>query len=187
MIDTIGSGIKRMYNIQRKKFFPLPEYELTDNMVKVTIAGKVIDLKYAQKLAEVPNLTLNEIIYLDKVAKGKPLTDAEARILKQNNLIEGRKPNYHVSSGVAAVTGSQTEYMKQRGIDDGYCQKMIIEYLKKFGIGTRKDFESLLLDKLPDVLDIQKKKNKIKNNLQSLRKQGIISPKGKAWIMSKPN
>ena len=28
MIDAIGSGIKRMFNIQRKKYFPLPDYEL---------------------------------------------------------------------------------------------------------------------------------------------------------------
>lgn len=88
---------------------------------------------------------------------------------------------------VAAVTGEQTDYMKQRGIDDGYCQKMIVEYLHKFNTGSQKDFETLLLDKLPDVLDIGQKKNKIKNNLQVLRKQGIISLKGKLWKMSKPD
>jgi len=37
-----------------------------------------------------------------------------------------------------------------------------------------------------EVLDISQKKNKIKNNLQSLRKQGIIEPQGKFWKMSKP-
>ena len=51
MIDTIGSGIKRLFNIQRNKFFPLPEYDLSDHKVKVTITGKVLDLNYARKLA----------------------------------------------------------------------------------------------------------------------------------------
>ena len=44
-----------------------------------------------------------------------------------------------------------------------------------------------LLDKLPDVLDIQQKKNKVKNNLQTLKKQGLIAPEGKLWKMSKPS
>jgi len=29
MIDTIGSGIKRMFEIQRNRFFPLPDYDLS--------------------------------------------------------------------------------------------------------------------------------------------------------------
>lgn len=41
--------------------------------------------------------------------------------------------------------------------------------------------------KYPDVLDIDQKKNKIKNNLQSLRKQGKIDIKGKIWKMSNQN
>lgn len=44
---------------------------------------------------------------------------------------------------------------------------------------------SILLDKLPDILDIQQKKNKIKNNLQALKKLGTIDNEGKIWQMSK--
>ena len=184
MIDTTGSGIKRMFAIQRKKFFPLPDYDFSKNKVQVTIVGKVLDVNYARKLAQMPELSLDEIILLDKVAKNKNITNEEVKDLKTRGLIEGRKPNYHISANVAKATGEKVNYIKQRGIDDGYCQKMIIEYLNKFGIGSKKDFERLLLDKLPDVLDIQQKKNKIKNNLQTLRKQGVITPKGKEWIMS---
>src|SRR5690606_11812553 len=74
MIDTIGSGIKRMYNIQRRKFFPLPEYDLREDKVKVTIYGKVVDLNYARKVAEMPSLSLEDIIILDKVAKQKNIS-----------------------------------------------------------------------------------------------------------------
>src|SRR5690606_4846060 len=82
MIDTIGSGIKRMFNIQRKKYFPLPEYNLDNRKVQVTIIGKVIDVNFARKLAQLPSLTLEEIICLDKVAKHKILNDEEAKSLK---------------------------------------------------------------------------------------------------------
>lgn len=186
LIDTIGSGIKRMYNIQRNKFFPLPDYDLGKLSVKVTIIGKILDTKYAVKLAQMPNLSLHEIILLDKVSKSKSMTDFEIKELKDKQLIEGRKPNFHISAEVAIATGEKSDYLKQRGIDDGYCQKMILNYLEKFGEGKREDFESLLLDKLPDVLDIIQKRNKIKNNLQTLRKQGKIDIKGKIWKMSKP-
>jgi ATP-dependent DNA helicase RecG len=186
MIDTTGSGIKRMFNIQRNKFFPLPDYDLTKVKVQLSIIGKVLDVKYAKKLAQMPSLTLGEIILLDKVAKGKAIADDEAKELKTKSLIEGRKPNFHISATVAKATGEKADYIKQRGIDDGYCQKIILEYLHKFGEAKREDFEKVLLDKLPDVLDIQQKKNKIKNNLQSLRKQGLTEIKGKIWKMSKP-
>lgn len=186
MIDTIGSGIKRMFVIQKNKFFPLPDYDISNNMVQVKITGKVLDLKYARKIAQMPSLSLNEIILLDKVAKHKPLIDGEITTLKSKKLIEGRKPNFHISSDVANATNTKADDIKQRGIDDLYCQKIILDYLDKFGEGKKSDFENILLDKLPDVLDIEQKKNKIKNNLQYLRKQGIIEPFGKVWRMSNP-
>jgi ATP-dependent DNA helicase RecG len=37
MIDTIGSGILKMFQIQKDRFFPLPEYDISDNKVQVTI------------------------------------------------------------------------------------------------------------------------------------------------------
>ena len=58
-------------------------------------------------------------------------------------------------------------------------------HLILFDSALREDFEKVLLDKLPDVLDIQQKRNKIKNNLQSLRQQGDIEVNGKIWRMSK--
>ena len=50
--------------------------------------------------------------------------------------------------------------------------------------GKRADFENILMDKLPDILDINQKKNKIKNNLQALKKTGKINNIGKIWKMS---
>lgn len=183
MIDTIGSGIKKMYNIQRNKFFPLPDYDLADNKVKLTITGKVVNLDYARKVAQMPNLSLNDIILLDKVAKQKALSNIEAKELKAKHLIEGRKPNFHISSDVAIAIGEKTKYMKQRGIDDKYCQKMILEYLKKFGKGNRKDFQNLLFDRLPNVLDENQKSNKIKNNLQILRRDKRIKVIEGEWML----
>ena len=81
LIDTIGSGIKRMFNIQRKKYFPLPDYDVSNKKVQVSIIGKVLDVNSAKKLAQLPSLTLQEIILLDKVSKARKLTNEEAKTL----------------------------------------------------------------------------------------------------------
>jgi len=185
MIDTIGSGIRKMFYIQKKKFFPLPAYDLKDNKVKVTITGKVLDVNYAQKLAKMPNLRLEEIIALDKVQKRLPLREDEAKHLKRLKLIEGRKPNYHISALIAKHSGQKAEYIKNKGFDDDFYKKTICDFLKQFGSAKRAELEQLLLDKLPDILDEQQKSNKVKNLLQSLRKADIIRIDGKLWRMSK--
>ncbi len=185
MIDTIGSGIKKMFDIQRRKFFPLPEYSLENDQVKVEITGKVLDLNYAQKIAQMPELSLSEIMLLDKVQKKKPLEKEEAQRLRNKKLIEGRKPNYHISSKVAGKTGQKADYVKMKGINDEYYKEIILTYLREFSTGKRSDFVDILLDKLPSVLDEQQKMNKIKNYLQGLKNTGKIEVSGKVWKMSK--
>ncbi len=185
MIDTIGSGIKRMFTIQRRKFFPLPEYSFNNNQVKVVVTGKVLDMNYAMKLAQMPDLSLYEIMLLDKVQKNSNLTGDEVKKLRKRKLIEGRRPNIYISSKVADKTDQQADYIKLKGIDDEYYKAIIIEYLKKFKKGQRADFEKILLDKLPDILDESQKKNKVKNLLQSMKKAGIIEILGKTWAMSR--
>jgi ATP-dependent DNA helicase RecG len=92
MIDTVGSGIKRMFRSQREKYFPMPDYDFSGGKVKATITGKVLDVDYARVLAQNPDLSLDEIILLDKVQKRKDITEEEILHLKSKGLIEGRKP-----------------------------------------------------------------------------------------------
>lgn len=174
MIDTIGSGIKKMFVIQKNKYFPLPDYDFSNKKITVQITGKVVDVNYARKLAELKELSLQEIMLLDKVAKNKSVTTDEIRHLKSKNLIEGRKPNYHISSSVAKVTGEKAEYIKQRGFDDDYYEKLIIEYLRKFEIATSFDFKNLLENKFPEILDDEQKENKLRNMLQKMKRNRII-------------
>jgi len=185
LIDTIGSGIKKMFIAQKNKYFPLPEYEFTNETVKVTIEGKVLDINYASKLASVPDLTLEDIVLLDKVQKKHILSDDEASLLRNKKLIEGKRPNIHISSNVASVTGQKDEYIRMQGLNDEHYQALIITYLTKFKKGKRVDFEKLLLDKLPDILDEKQKKDKVKNLLQKLRRLGAIETIGYDWILSK--
>lgn len=94
MVDTMGGGIRKMFNYQRERFFPMPEYNFEDNRVKLTITGKVLDMEYARQLAQNPDLVLEETILLDKVQKKKDMIETEEKHLRKRKLIEGRKPNF---------------------------------------------------------------------------------------------
>lgn len=41
------------------------------------------------------------------------------------------------------------------------------------------------LEKLPDVLAVTQKDNKVKNLLQAMKQEGLIEPEGKSWRMSR--
>lgn len=181
MVDTIGGGIKKMFDFQRERFFPMPEYVLTKDRVKVTVIGKVLDIDFAKVLARNPKLTLEQIIMLDKVQKRKNITDVEAKHLKSFGLIEGRKPNYVISSKIAATLSNdelKADYIKQRGLDDEHYKQLILEYLKKFGDSNRKNIDKFLWGKLPEILTEEQKKHKITNLLSTLRIKGVIQNRG---------
>lgn len=45
MIDTIGSGIKRMFLNQRERFFPMPDYDLSElNRVRLNYSIELVVL-----------------------------------------------------------------------------------------------------------------------------------------------
>ncbi|OHC05673.1 MAG: transcriptional regulator [Planctomycetes bacterium RIFOXYC2_FULL_41_27] len=181
MVDTAGGGIRKMFNYQRERFFPMPEYDLSEDRVKVTVIGKVLDMDFARVLARNPSLFLEQIIMLDKVQKQKPLSDEEIKYLKGLGLIEGRKPNYVISAKITASLSNdelKAHYIKQRGLDDDHYKNLIVEYLKKFGESPRKNIEKFLRDKLPDILTESQKKNKVTNLLSALRIKGTIRNNG---------
>ena len=121
---------------------------------------------------------MRDIFILDRVQKKLPIDDAAAKRLRKEGLIEGRKPNFHVSSKVAMAANSKAYYIRTRALDDAYCKKLILDYLQKFQPATRQELDSFLLGKLGDVLTDQQKTTKISNLLTSLRRAGKIVNKG---------
>jgi ATP-dependent DNA helicase RecG len=178
MIDTIGSGIKRMFRLQSKRFFPLPDYDLSDNTVKVTLIGKQLDVEYARVLAQNPDLTLEEIILLDNVQKKKELSDKEIKHLRGKKLIEGRKPHFFISAVVAQSIGQKAEYTKKKAFKKQEYLDWIIQGIKDHGSLSRKDINALLINRLSDLYDEKQKKIKINNLIAELRKTNKIRNAG---------
>lgn len=183
MIDQIGSGIRRMYETQRERFFPLPDFVIdADSMskprVEVAISGKILDMKYTQALMHAADLDLRQVLLLDRVQKGQSLTSKDAKALRSAGLIEGRAPSYLISSKVADWTAQKAKYIRNRGFDDGYYKQLVIEYLQKYVKASRKELDDLLLPKLPEVLDAEQKAHKIRNLLQTMRRAELIERRG---------
>lgn len=174
MVETAGGGIYKMFQIQRQKFFPLPDYELSADSVKVTIIGKVLDLNFARQLAKNPDLSLIEILALDKVSKHKPLLEEEIELLRNKKLIEGRKPNFIIAKEILQTAGLKASYTKNKGMDNKYYRDLLLTALKQHRSMTRKDINDLLFDKLPEYMNEKQRENKIGNILSALRKQEQI-------------
>ena len=175
MIDTVGSGIRRVYDIQKKKFFPMPDYDLSnDNRVIVTLYGKIIDEKYSKILFEKTNLDIDKVMLLDKVQKGFEITKKQSDYLRKENLIEGRYPNIYISSDIAKITGEKKDYMYNSGLENEFYMKMIIKYLENYGSASRKEIFALLNDKLPKSLDNKNKISRVRYLLDTLKKNGKI-------------
>lgn len=185
MIETQGGGIKKMFNFQKQRFFPLPDFDFEDNKVKVTIIGKILDENFARILIKNSELKLEEIILLDKVQKKKEVTENEFKHLKKCKYIEGRKPNIYLSHDIVVSVNNEKlkrEYIENRSFDDSHFKKMILEYLRTYGRCKRDKIDNLIIPKLSTALSEDKKRNKVTNYLSSLRMEGkIVNTPGYFW------
>ncbi len=190
MIDTVGSGIRRVYDIQKRKFFPMPDYDLSvDNRVKVTLYGKVIDEKYSKILFEKTNLDIEKVMLLDRVQKGYEITKEQSDYLRKDNLIEGRYPNIYISSDIAKITNKKDEYIDNKGLDNSYYKDYIITYIENFEKANRDDINKLIYPKLPVNMTEKNKNNRVRYLLTMLKKENRIENIGSdskpIWILKK--
>lgn len=190
MIDTVGSGIRRVYDIQKKKFFPMPDYDLSeDNRVKVTLYGKIIDEKYSKILFEKTNLDIDEVMLLDRVQKGFEITKEQSDYLRKDNLIEGRYPNIYISSDIAKITNKEKDYIDNKGLDNAYYKDYILIYIEKFGKATREEINNLIYPKLPTNMSEKNKNNRVRYIISQLKKENKIENEGSltksSWIIKK--
>jgi ATP-dependent DNA helicase RecG len=185
MIETQGGGIRKIFNFQKQRFFPLPNYNFEDNKVKVTITGKILDENFAKIIIKNSNLGLDEIILLDKVQKHKEISENEFKHLKKLKYIEGSRLNFYLSYQIIESTNDenlQAEYLANRSFDDSHFKDMILECLKKWGKTKRNKIDNLIIPKLSTALSEEKKKNKVTNYLSALRMEGkIVNTPGYFW------
>jgi ATP-dependent DNA helicase RecG len=170
----------------------MPDYDLSDpNRVKVRIIGKILDERFTRMLMSRTGLDLGDVILLDKVQKGLPISEDAYRSLKHQGLIEGRKAAPFISAAIAAVAEQEAEYILNKGIDKEDCKRKVIDYLKQFSSARRLKFVAILTPHLSTMLNDRQKRDFVKNLLQVMRRDGTIrktinGTRGAEWELSKP-
>jgi ATP-dependent DNA helicase RecG len=194
MIDRLGYGIHTMYIAQRNRFFPLPDFLLSEpQKVVLQIYGHTIDENYSKLLIERKDLPLSQVVLLDSVQKKLAITDDAASMLKKEKLIEGRKPNFYVAASVAAATNEKAAYIKNKAFDKTYYKTLVIEFLTKYHKASRIEIDTLLMDKLSNILDDTQKRTKIRNLLYEMsKKDNTIENESKStaspiWVLTSKN
>ena len=175
MIDKMGYGIHDMAQSQAKRFFPLSDYDSPEtNTVRLTIYGGVVDIAYSRLLIQKTDLPFDDIFALDRIQKKLPIADKAITRLKRAGLVEGRKPNLHVSAMVAAATDNKAEYIRTRAQDDDHYMKLIMDYLHTYESASRQDIDGLIKKHLSAALDDEQKGRKVGNLLTKLRRADRI-------------
>ena len=191
MIDTATLGIRRAYNIQKAKYFPMPDYNVSSGtQVEVTIYGKTLNDSYMHILYDHQDLDLQTVFLLDRIQKGLSVEKEDVDRLRSQKLVEGRLTSLYLSASAAKSIDESTAYIKNKGFDDKYYKDLVVEYLKQYGKAKKKDIRELLWDKLPDALSDAQKEHKVSNLLAALRKTNVIdtdsaNQQRSYWILKK--
>ena len=192
MIDTLGTGIGKMVRGQIKRHLPLPDHDAADrDRVTLTLHGRVIDPAYSRMLISRTDLLLPDVVALDRVQKRLPISETDAKRLRKAGLVEGRRPNLHVSAGLARMTDQQAEVIATRRQDDLFLGKLVIDYLTQFGSATRPEIDGLLREKVGGGVTPTQARRRIAHLLSSMRSEGRIEVdhpgRGGRWTLVESN
>lgn len=187
MIDTVSRGIKKMFNEQWRRHFPMPDYEIdaARKKVVVRIYGNEINKRYTDLLKTNNTLSLWDCISLDAVQKGRLIHEDIAKDLLCRGLIEGEAPNYNISLGVAKNTRQLPSYTKTKGLYKEKLRQMILQYLKNAGYeGAKRDsIYEYLRDVLPSNKTKEQKLRMVGKLLVEMDENKLITTKGRKWII----
>lgn len=179
MIDTMGMGIRSIFQKQRQRYLPMPEYDLSESdRVVMTIYGRQINEQYGRILMERKDLNLAEIIALDRVQKSQSIERETAKLLRKKGLVVGRFPKLYLAAEVARATNTLVDFTKHEAFDKQYYKDLVVKFLRENGEGSPQDIKRLLLEKLSDLLTENQRKAKIRNLLQEMAKEGSIRNAG---------
>ena len=186
MIDTVSRGIKKMFNEQWRRHFPMPDYEIdaTKKKVVVRIYGNEINKRYTDLLKTDNTLSLWDCISLDAVQKGRLIHEDVAKNLLCRGLIEGEAPNYNISLGVAKNTHQLPSYTKTKGLDKEKLRQMILQYLKNAGNeGAKRDsIYEYIKDVLPSSKTEEQQLRSLGDLLKAMKREGLIWTDGRNWF-----
>ena len=190
MIDTVGRGIPKLFKEQRRRFFPMPEYEIDDSAktVSVTIYGIASDDASTDLLKSDSTLSLMECLWLDAVRTHRPITKEAARHLKDKKLIEGKAPRYNIALSVAKKVQQIGQYTRETGLNKKAQVKLILQLAfnaDSTGFKRVVAFE-IIEQSLPASMTKTQKLNHVSHMLRDMQTDGLLkkNDSGKSWLIT---
>ena len=187
MIDIVGRGIRKIFNEQWKRHFPMPDYEIdaAHKEVAVRLYGNAINEKYTTLLKEKKDLTLEDCILLDAVQKGHQINENDANNLLSRGLVEGEYPDLTISLSIARQTKQVPEYTKLKGLEKDKLKQMVIQFLQNSGSeGARREFiYKYLKDVLPSNKTEEQQLRIVGRLLVEMNEEGLIGKEGLRWLV----
>ena len=187
MIDTVSRGIKKMFNEQWRRHFPMPDYEIDQikKKVVVRIYGNEINKRYTDLLKTNDTLSLWDCISLDAVQKGRTIHEDIAQDLLKRRLIEGETPHYSISLGIAKNTHQLPSYTKTKGLDKERLRQMVLQYLSNAGDeGAKRDsIYEYLKDVLPQNKTEEQQLRLLGDLLKAMKLEKMIRTDGRNWYL----
>ena len=187
MIDIVGRGIRKIFNEQWKRHFPMPDYEIdvANKEVAVRLYGNAINEKYTTLLKENKDLTLEDCILLDAVQKGHRINETDANNLLGRGLVEGEYPDLTISLNIARKTKQVPEYTRLKGLEKDKLKQMVIQFLQNSGSeGARREFiYKYLKDVLPSNKTEEQQLRIVGRLLVEMNEEGLIGKEGLRWFV----
>ena len=187
MIDIVGRGIRKIFNEQWKRHFPMPDYEIdaANKEVAVRLYGNAINEKYTTLLKENKELTLEDCILLDAVQKGHRINENDANNLLSRGLVEGKYPDLTISLSIARQTKQVPEYTRLKGLEKNKLKQMVLQFLQNSGSeGARREFiYKYLKDVLPSNKTEEQQLRIVGRLLVEMNEEGLIGKEGLRWFV----
>lgn len=187
MIDIVGRGIRKIFNQQWERRFPMPDYEIdaAKKEVAVRLYGNAINEKYTKLLKENKDLSFEDCLLLDAVQKGHQLNETDAQNLLSRGLIEIQDDRYYISLDIARKTKQVPAYTKSKGLEKQKLIQMILQYLKNAGEeGSKRDgIYEYLKDVLPQNKNREQQLRKLSDLLKAMYADKLINTDGRIWFI----
>ena len=186
MIDIVGRGIRKIFNQQWERRFPMPDYEIdaAKKEVAVRLYGNAINEKYTKLLKENKDLSFEDCLLLDAVQKGHQLNEVDAKNLLSRGLIEVQDDQYYISLDVARKTKQVPEYTRTKGLERDKLKQMVLQFVQNSGEdgATREMIISYLANALPERNTKEQNQRLVGNILSEMNTDGLIKNSRKHWL-----
>lgn len=170
------TNVKEIINISQKDNAEQLIYNKLNEIKNILLSLiKENEKEYVEYKETKNNIDFNELgRYFSALSNGANLNSLKKEITQSTN-------DNMTFMDIYEFEIDDVSYTKKSGFNDQYYKDLVLKYIKDFGSITKKDLDNLLMDKLPDNLNIEQKKRKIKYliNENLAKKEQLLKNIGK--------